>query len=388
MKIGTIYTLYGRRAGAELYFEKILNGLLQKYPAISFIIFCNEEAYHALPEDGPRLKKRVIKWLNNQFLKTLWLELFSKKIVEKESADVFWIHSGTNNFPGKWVIPAVVTFHDLGEYFVKNKYDFLRTFYRKVICIPRSIRRAAVITAVSNTTANDLKSIFNLKKFPLVIYSGSSPREKEAGSFNDSPVEVIEKETSIHLDQIIYCPGRTDYEGKGLDLILKAYKQFNLKTKDAPPLVLSGPRGIKHEKFERDIRKLQLKNKVYWLGRVSNRCVEALYQISKMVIIASRYEGFGFPVLEAMQQRVPVICSTAGALPETAGDAALFFKTGDTSDLLRCMFLLHQNDDLKKRLVEAGESRLKEFNWETTFSQMHKIFLSIGTRKETNDMTC
>jgi glycosyltransferase involved in cell wall biosynthesis len=79
-----------------------------------------------------------------------------------------------------------------------------------------------------------------------------------------------------------------------------------------------------------------------------------------------------------MRRKVPIICSEGGALPEIAGEAALFFKPGDVSDLCRSMVHLYGDDDLIKRLIIAGENRVKDFNWETTFSNMHQVFSEVS----------
>jgi len=372
LKIGTIYTLYGRRAGAELYFEKIIFGMLDRYKEITFVVYCNEEAFTTLGNNCERIEKILIRHLDNQIKKMFWLEVLSKKIVDSEQLDVFWIPSGTNNFPGRWSVPTVVTFHDFGEYHVKNKYDLKRTFYRKLICIPKSLQRAGRITAVSQTTAADISHLFGIDKVVDVVYSGPSPRGEIKQHTN--PAAIVMSETGISLGKIFFAPGRTDFVGKGLDLLLRSYANFINQVPEAPQLILVGPKGENHQKLVNDIITLRLEHKVHWLGRVSDNCIDALYQMSEMVIFASRYEGFGFPLLEAMKYRVPIISSDAGALPEIAGNAAVFFQSGNLHALTEAMIKLHLDENLRADLVSLGLERIKSFNWENTYSSMKTIF--------------
>jgi len=371
--IGTLHTLYGRRAGAELYIEKIIMGIATRYKScIELKVFCNKEAYDVLPES---LDKIYIPQLNSQFRKALWLELKSQQEIRRQHIDVFWIPSGTNHFPGKWGVPTVVTFLDFGEYHVKNKYDFKRTIYRKWLCIPRSIKRATIFTTISETTAADLKNLFSVDKPVHVIYPGPSPWDVSGGTVDIE--NVLLKETGRTFTNIIFVPGRIDYYGKGLDILLKSYKKLSDEFQaTCPQLVLAGPAGEMHEGLIDEVERLGLGNKIVWLGRVSDTCMSALYAKCSCVVIASRYEGFGFPVLEAMSFSAPLICSDAGSLPEVAGDAALIFKSGDDEYLYRLIKRLIFDEDLQKMLVEKGKSRLKLFDWNQTYRAMNEVFMS------------
>ena len=189
---------------------------------------------------------------------------------------------------------------------------------------------------------------------------------------------VLFEETGRTLDNIIFVPGRIDYYGKGLDILLKSFKKLSDELQaECPLLVLAGPAGENHKDLMNDISSLQLHEKVVWLGRVLDACMSALYQKCLFVVLASRYEGFGFPILEAMKFSAPLICSDAGALPEVADDAALIFRSGDEVDLCHSMKRLISDEGLRQNLVEKGKRRLKRFDWNTTYIQMNQIFLSL-----------
>lgn len=375
IKIGTLYTLYGRRAGAELYCEKIITGMIDAFSDISFLVYCNKEAYDTLSEHA-RITKKIIPFLSNQFLKAFWLEFIAAKNINKQNIDCFWIPSGTNSFPGPWKAKNYITFLDLGEYFIGSKYDFKRMVYRKHICIPRSLKRANGVTTISQTTARDLKNLFpELSLEPKTIYLGPSPRNT-SNAIND-PEHIITSETGIDLKKIILVPGRTDYIGKGLDTVMAAYQQFSADQANAPPLIFIGSQGEGHDQMLLAIRNLGLTEKAKYLGRVSDKCVDALYAIAEMVILASRYEGFGFPILEAWQHHVPIICSDGGSIPEIAGDAALHFHAGDVNALAEAMQKIHAGKTYGRELIEKGIARLSQFSWEKCYNEMRSAFLGI-----------
>lgn len=375
MNVGTIYTLYGRRAGAEMFFERTVLGLAEAFADLTLTVFCNDEAAACLPHNNSRILPRPHPMLNDQFRKAFWLEYLSKTAIAREKIDLFWIPSGANSFPGPWPVPSVVTFLDLGEYFVKHKYDWKRTFYRKHICVPRSLRRAAALAAISQSTATDLARLFNPQVPCHVVYPGPSPRTPEHGTLAQHEAAIIDK-----LDRIVFCPGRTDYNGKGLDVLLRAYATFRAKTPDPPSLILVGPEGQRHASLLADIDALNLRNAVHYLGRVSDAAVNALYAKSAMVVCSSRYEGFGFPVLEALQHRVPVICSDSASLPEIAGDAALYFPPGDADALADRMFTLYNDHATRQALLAAAQDRLALFTWPHSCAKLRAVFDTVAGR--------
>lgn len=375
MRIGTLYTLYGRRAGAEKLLEQTLFGLVSTYTDITFILYCNKEVLQCLPNHA-NIVKRYVPSLDNQYTKILWLQFGAISHLASDRVELFWIPSGSNSFPGPWRIPTLVTFLDFGEYHVPHKYDLKRTLYRKLFCIPCSARRGSAFTTISHSTANDLQRLFG--KSSTVIYPSVSARSQQETS--SCPAELVRQETGYDYESLILVPGRTDFYGKGLDILLHAYLKVIDQFTSAPPLVLAGPAGEQHGQLIKSIESMRLGSRVRWLGRVSDDCLDALYQLSSFVVFPSRYEGFGFPLLETMQHGKPVICSDAGSLPEVAGDAALFFPSGDSTALAASMARLIRETRLAQSLVAAGKKRVVEFSWQRNYSQMYTAFANLMGR--------
>ena len=101
-------------------------------------------------------------------------------------------------------------------------------------------------------------------------------------------------------------------------------------------------------------------------GHLPQEEVNALFANAAAYVLPSRSEGFGIPVLEAFAAGVPLVCSTAGALPEVAGDAALLFDPNDKAQLVECLMQLGSDPDLQRKLVAAGMERARQFTWKQT----------------------
>lgn len=370
MNIATIYTLYGRRAGAELCFEKTLQSMAEQATDICWTVLCNRESRPVVMNMGlPGVEAVYVPELDNQFKKAFWLECRSARFFANRPQNVFWNPSGCNHFPGRWPFPTVTTFHDLGEYHVRGKYDFKRTVFRKRICIPRSVRRSAAFTAVSRFTAEDMTRILHVKGVHVVC-NGPSP-------YRIMPVADARRKLASALgedgvpDRFWFVPGRTDYIGKGLDLVLDAFESLRHRGGASGAVFFAGPQGEGHDAFLQRLSDLDPgHNRYRYLGRVADEILISLYQECFAVVLASRFEGFGFPVLEAMDAGAPVVCSDAGSLPEIAGGAALLFPSDDAIALAACLERLLGDRELPGQLREAGRIQSRHFSWERCGKEM------------------
>lgn len=381
MKIVTIYTLFKRRAGCELYFEKVIESVSRTDRSIKWIILCNKEAYSILSDQIQtfNIELLYVPYLNNQYTKAFWMEFLSKKVVNNLNADCFWIPSGNNYFPGRyWNIPILTTIHDLGEFRVKNKFGFVRMIFRKYISIPLSVSRSTAFTTVSQFTANDILRFLKIPKENIrVIYNGYSPHPTQMLQYS----EQIIKKWGLSPQEYFFTPGRTDYIGKGLDILLAAFRKIRKQGANVQ-LVLVGPKGEGHNRLMKELGKNDCLGDIKYLGRVSDEELTALYRNCLSVIISSRFEGFGFPILEAMENAVPVICSDGGSLPELAGDAACLFKVGDIAGLSSLMWnALYTDTSVTAPLLQRGKERIQLFSWDKCAENMINEFYKVSKKK-------
>src|SRR5205823_8622000 len=161
---------------------------------------------------------------------------------------------------------------------------------------------------------------------------------------------------------------------KNLATLLDAYMHLkNYLGASCPPLVIVGRKGWNCD----DILGYMgdLKDVVRFPGYVSDEELIALYQMATCLIFPSLYEGFGLPVLEAMAAGCPVITSTTSSLPEVAGNAALLVDPLNAQEIATAMRQVLQDEDLRRRMIHDGHSRVSSFSWEETARMTREIYI-------------
>ena len=111
---------------------------------------------------------------------------------------------------------------------------------------------------------------------------------------------------------------------------------------------------------------LQYKQDVIFTNRVTNEELYKLMASAHALVYASLFEGFGIPIVEAMQCHIPVITSNVSSMPEIAGDAALLVDPTNTNEITVAMETLASNSTVRNKLIEAGAARAALFTWQRT----------------------
>jgi glycosyltransferase involved in cell wall biosynthesis len=180
----------------------------------------------------------------------------------------------------------------------------------------------------------------------------------------------IDTDDFYPLDTVKKIPGRiivtnsADTPLKGLYHLLHALKNI-VRKRRVFLVVIGSPK--KNGGIERLVKQLDLGRYVDFTGRISQDRFVKEYAKASIAVIPSLYEGFGLPVGEAMACRIPVICTTAGALPEVAGDAAKLVPPGDSRALEQAIVELLDDPAQRDTLAQKGYERvLSHFTWEAT----------------------
>jgi glycosyltransferase involved in cell wall biosynthesis len=148
--------------------------------------------------------------------------------------------------------------------------------------------------------------------------------------------------------------------------LLKAFSVFKKRMQTNMKLVLAGRLAWKYESFTESLGSYKYRNDIVLTGYVPEEELVKIIGAAYGLVYPSLLEGFGVPVLEAMQSNVPVITSINSSMQEIAKEAALYVNPDDHTDIADKMMLLYKDEKLKKELVEQGREVAKGYSWDKT----------------------
>ncbi len=277
--------------------------------------------------------------------------------------------------------PFVVTVHDLIRYFdAKGLGPFIHPpNLRDRACLRldySGISRAAAVIAVSNKTKRDLMEHLGLPQERIfVIYEGVDRNQFR-------PTEPA----PVGHPYVLFVG--SEHPRKNLRTLLHAFAALKRSPRFAKlKLVKVGAAGGPEAPFREDtlssIRELGLEREVVLKERVPEDELPAYYSGARCLVLASFYEGFGLPPLEAMACGCPVIVSSAGALPEIAGDAALVIDPHNATSLTAALRRVLEDESLRASLRERGFDRSQHFSWEEAARQTAAVYDFVRRAGET-----
>jgi glycosyltransferase involved in cell wall biosynthesis len=147
-------------------------------------------------------------------------------------------------------------------------------------------------------------------------------------------------------------------------------------------LVIAGADGWGSAALQTELEQVprELRARIIREPEVDDGRRASLLAHAHFMVYPSRYEGFGFPPLEAMVAGTPVIATAAGSLPEVLGDAAEFVAIGDTDALARAMSTLHQRSDRRAELITRGYQRAARYQWAETGERFARLYAHVAGR--------
>jgi len=155
---------------------------------------------------------------------------------------------------------------------------------------------------------------------------------------------------------------------KNITGLIEAYEQF-YKTNIDYSLVIAGHKGWNDKKIYKKFSSSPLKDKIKFIGSVDAADKYTLYTMSELFVYPSFYEGFGFPVAEAMACGVPVITSNRSSLPEITNNSTYLVNPNRPSELAQALVEMTKNEKLREKFKNLGLEQAKKFNWETVARQ-------------------
>lgn len=289
----------------------------------------------------------------------VWCEWALPRIFKKYKPDLFVGTDGYLSLRSNMKSLAVI--HDI--HFAHQPKDlpfFPRTFLRHYF--PKYAQTADRIAAVSNFTANDIVSHYNVDRAKIdVVYNGAAEGFRPTDKNSNQKI----REKYSHGQPYFLFIGAI-HQRKNITYLLKAFDQFKKNISSPVKLVFAGNRRWWTTEMETVFNELSCKPDIIFTGRISNEDLYAITGGALAVTYVSTFEGFGIPIVEGMKAGVPVLTSNITSMPEIAGDAALLCDPFSIESISAGLTSLYSDEKLRSTLIQKGTIRARDFTWDKT----------------------
>jgi len=357
--LNLLYLLPGIVGGTETYAAGLLHGLAQVDKQNEFIVFMNKEsAGWPMPQAANFIRVKCPVKAVNRSQRYLFEQFGLPGRLRKHEVDL--VHSLGYVGPLWTPCPTVVTVHDLNYLAIGHTMPFGRRHLLRFFSVQSAQRAKAVITVSSYSK----KVICD----ELKIHPNKVTVTHEGPRWNDHFIsqDVVSK---IRVSYGISGPYLVAFGGGSVHKNIRRLLRAFAETKRELPhkLVIIG--HLPH-----NVNPGDLSTDIIATGYVPAEHVLPLLSGAEVFVLPSLYEGFGLPVLEAQQAGVPVVCSTAGSLPEVAGEAAIFFNPYSVKDMAEKIGLVARDPILQAELGKRGKINVQQYSWDRTARETLTVY--------------
>lgn len=354
-----------RSAGIAVYIANLVRHLARAETGLRYALLLGDEQVKAETVGLPPVFSRMST--RRPAVRILWEQSGLPLQLRQMQADL--LHAPAFIGPLLSPCPQVITIHDLSflrypEYFRRGNRLYLRTL------TGISCRRAAAVIAVSNFTATEAVKLLNVPADRVhTIYHGIDPR------FRPLPRDEIERfRREKGLPERFVLHMGTLEPRKNIAQLVRA---FALLRDPDLHLVLAGGRGWLYDEIFAEVERLGLKSRVHFPGYVTAEIQTLWYNAAHAFAYISNYEGFGFPVVEALACGTPTLTASTTSLPEAGGDGALTAPPDDAAAIAEGLHRLLTDGALRSDLRQRGLAHAAQFVWSETARQTAALYRQV-----------
>lgn len=357
--VNTRLLIQGKLEGIGWFTRETLSRITRDHPEHQFLfIFDRPYADEFIFSDNitpivlPPPTRHPVLWY-------IWFEFQIPRILKKYKANLFFSPDGYLSLNTR--INQLAAIHDINFAHRPKDLPWLKAKYYNYF-FPRFAHKAKRIVTVSFYSKEDINRTYKIVNDKIdVVYNGVNTMY--------TPTSEVEKKSTKEK----YSGGKNYFifigslhPRKNICGLLRAYDAFRTSVESDARLLIVGESMFKTAEIELTYEGMRYKDDVVFTGRLSNEELHQVLGASLALTFVPFFEGFGIPVIEAMNAGVPVICSNTTSLPEVGGQAVLYVDPFSLSQIKDAMIRIYLEKDLRESLIEKGFIQKEKFSWDKT----------------------
>jgi glycosyltransferase involved in cell wall biosynthesis len=362
------------RNGVGEYTYELLNAIFKIDKENQYYLFYNSHTdvtAHTPLWPQNNIHYVATRWPNkvfNGFIKIFGWPKLDKLVSRHGKLDYFF--SPNLNFTAlSKDIKNILTIHDLSFKFFPQFFSVKQKLWHWAVSPKKQCERANAILVLSQNTKRDLVDYYKIPQEKIKIVPGAI-----STTFNSPATDKEKIKQKYNLpNRFILCLGAVEPR-KNIIGLIDAFEKIYHQLPASYSLVIAGSgHGWKNKQIYARALASPLRDKIEFIGYVDAEDKPGLYSLAELFVYPSFYEGFGFPVLEAMAMGVPVITSNRSSLPEITDQATYLVSPNHPTEIAQAMIKMLTNEKLREYFKKLGLEQVKKFSWDTAA----KEFLSL-----------
>ncbi|WP_317896989.1 glycosyltransferase family 4 protein [Aurantibacillus circumpalustris] len=291
------------------------------------------------------------------FLYYAWLQYSVKGLLNRMQPDLFLSPDGFLALGAKCKQLPVI--HDINFVHYPKDNKWLTSKYYNYY-FPKFTKEATRIATVSEFSKNELIEQYKINPTKIdVVYNGINSFFKPI----DKATQQKTRERYTNGKNYFVNIGSL-HPRKNIPTLINAFSAFKKESQSDFKLVLAGPSFWGLSDIHSAINESHCKEDIIFTGRLNDADLACVLGSAIALTFIPYYEGFGIPLVEAMEAEVPIITSNVTSLPEIAGDAALLVNPKETNNIKNAMLRIFSEENLRKALIEKGKIQKQKFSWD------------------------
>lgn len=363
--INAIFLQNNPMEGYGHYTAEVVQRIITSHPEDEFLLLYDRPWENDFT-DRPNVSRLLVTPAARHPLSfKYWYDVKATAAVKRWKADVWFQPYGFCSLTSH--VPQVLMIHDLAfKHYPQYISWYQRLYYRWFT--PAFIRKAKKLVTVSDFSKNDIRKTYRVTENKITVIPG-------AARTGFVPLDWEEKQAVKDG----YADGREYFlfvggihPRKNLLNLLKAFSHFKKWQHSNMKLLVAGRMAWQYDELLEKMKTYKYREDVVLLGYLPEAQLQRVLAAAYALVYPSWFEGFGLPILEAMQAGVPVVCSNTSSMPEVAGDAALLVDPANHDAIGKEMLALYRSEGIRNAFIEKGLQRAQSFNWDRTAEAIYQ----------------